>query len=105
MKRAMLWIASPLIVRSDNEPALAKLVVEALKEMKVNGIDQASTEGSIPYDPQCNGSAEAAVKLLKGTLRALHLGLEKQIGAKVPPTHPLVAWLVRHAAYVRTIGI
>ena len=50
------WLGwSRVIVRSDNEPALAKLVVEALKEIKVNGIDQASAEGSIPYDPRAMG--------------------------------------------------
>ena len=100
------WLGwARLIVRSDNEPALAKLVVEAIKEMKVNGVEQAAAEGSIPYDPQSNGAAEAAVKLLKGTLRALHLGLEKQIGAKIPPTHPIMTWLVRHAAHVRNVRI
>ena len=55
--------------------------------------------------PHSNGAAEAAVKSLKGTLRALHLGLEKQIGAKIPPTHPIMTWLVRHAAYVRNVRI
>ena len=100
------WLGwARLIVRSDNEPALAKLVVQAIKAMKVNGIEQASAEDSVPYDPQSNGAAEAAVKLLKGTLRALQLGLEKQIGAKIPPTHPVMTWMVRHAAYVRNVCI
>ena len=54
---------------------------------------------------RANGAAEAAVKLLTGTLRALHMGLEKQIGARVPATHPILTWLARHAAYVRTARI
>ena len=93
------WLGwSRVIIRSDNEPAIAKLVVEAIKALKVRGIDQAAAEGSVPYDPQRNGAAEAAAIMLKGIMRALHMGLEKQIGARVPATHPLVAWLARHAA-------
>ena len=100
------WLGwSRVIIRSDNEPALVKLVVETLKTLKVNGIEQAAVEGSVPYDPQSNGAAEMAVGLLKGSLRSLLLGLERQIGAKVPVTHPLVTWLVRHAAMLRTMRV
>ena len=80
-------------------------MVETIKRLKVDGIDQASAEGSVPYDPQSNGAAESAVGLLKGTVRALQLGLEKQIGARIPANHPLLTWLVRHAAYTRTARV
>ena len=100
------WLGwSRVIIRSDNEPALVKLVIETLKTLKVNGLEQASAEGSVPYDPQSNGAAEAAVGILKGSLRTLILGLERQIGARVPVTHPIVTWLVRHAAMLRTLRV
>ena len=91
-----------VIIWSDNTPAVAKSVVEMLKELKVGGIEQAFAEGSVPYDMQSSGHAESAVKMQKGTLRAFHRGLEQQIGTRVPATHPLIAWIVRHAAYTRT---
>ena len=50
------WLGwSWIIVRSDNEPALVKLVIESIKAMKVNGIEQAAAEGSVPYDPRAMG--------------------------------------------------
>ena len=33
------------------------------------------------------------------------MGLEKQIGARIPATHPLLTWLARHAAYARTARV
>ena len=43
--------------------------------------------------------------MLKGTLRAFHMGLEKQTGARLPATHPLFVWMVRHASYTRIARI
>ena len=52
------WLGySRVILRTDNEKAIVKLVEEVLKELKVTGIDQAAAEGSVPYDPQSNGAA------------------------------------------------
>ena len=57
-------------VRSDNEPAILKLVN--------NGMD-VTVEGSAEYDPQSNGAAETAVRFVKGQVRALQFGLENGI--------------------------
>ena len=47
------WLGwSPIIVRSDNEPALAKFVVEAIKMMKVNGIEQTRPRARSPTTPK-----------------------------------------------------
>jgi hypothetical protein len=100
----ILWLGyARVIVRSDNEPAIVKVVEEVLKTLKITGLDQAAAEGSVPYDPQSNGAAESAVRLLKGSVRTLQLGLERQIRARIPVGHPIMAWLVRHAACVRTL--
>ena len=43
------WLGwSRVIIRSDNEPAIAKLVVETIKDLKVNGIEQAAAEVLFP---------------------------------------------------------
>ena len=100
----ILWLGyARVIVRSDNEPAIVKVVEEVLKTLKITGLDQAAAEGSVPYDPQSNGAAESAVRLLKGSVRTLQLGLERQIRARIPVGHPIMSWLVRHAACVRTL--
>ena len=59
----ILWLGyARVIIKSDNEPAIVKVVEETLQSLKVNGLDQAAQEGSVPYDPQTNGSTEGAVR-------------------------------------------
>ena len=92
------------MIRSDNEPAVLQVVDRVTSALKMKGVD-ATNEGSVPYDPQTNGAAESAVKLLKGSMRTILLGLESCISAKVPIDHPILTWLVIHAAYIRTCRI
>ena len=99
------WLGyAQVLLKSDNEPAIAKVVVESLKALRIQGRD-ASDEHSVPYDPQTNGDAESAVKMVKGQLRTMWLGLEDCIGHQVPATHPLMSWLVGHAADVRSFRV
>ena len=104
--RDIVWLGhAKVVIRTDNEPAIVKLIVEALKALKVAGLEQASAEGSVPYDPQSNGAAESAVGTIKGMLRTLMLCLEERIGARIPVGHPILTWLVRHAAWCRTTRV
>ena len=91
-----------ITLKSDNEPAIVKLLGAALRELRVQGIEQAIEEHSPEFDPRANGSAEVAVRLLKGHLRTLRSGLESQIGFKIPARHALMDWLVRHSASLIT---
>ena len=90
-----------VMVRSDNEPALLQVVNRTMAALKIKGVD-ATSEGSVPYHPQTNGAAENAVKLLKGTLKANLLSLERQIQARIPLDHTVVTWLVTFSANVYT---
>jgi hypothetical protein len=92
-----------VMIRADNEPAMVALVLEALRGLRVDGLSSVATEGSVPYDPQTNGAAEVAVQLTKKQMRATLLTLQKQLQAEIPPTHPVVAWMVAHSANLRTI--
>ena len=94
-----------VILRSDNEPALLALVTDALKGLRIHLLDSAAAEGSVPYDPQTAGAAEVLVRNLKGQVRAMHLTLDHFMDKHVPVTHPLIAWLVEHAAFVRLTGV
>ena len=99
----MKWLGySRVTLKSDNEPAIVKLLSETLRGLKVQGLEQVLDERQPEYDPQANGNAEVGVKLLKGHLRTPSSSLEEQIGYKVPVKHPVVAWIVRHAANLIT---
>ena len=82
----ILWLGHPqIMIRSDNEPALLQVVDKALMALKAKGVTS-SSEGSVPYDPQTNGAAENAVRLLKRSLRANLLSFERQIQARIQLT-------------------
>ena len=89
-------------MKSDNEPAIVKLLTETLRELRINGLEQVMEEHPPEYDPQANGSAELGVRLLKGHLRTMRSDLETKLGYRVPMRHPLMAWMVTHAANVIT---
>ena len=104
LKRNVFWLGHfTVTIRSDNEPALVQVVERAIAALKMSGVENVVEEGSVPYDPQTNGAAENAVKLLKGTLRANQLSLERMIQARIPLDHPIIAWLVLYSARVRTL--
>ena len=97
------WLGyTSLTLKSDNEKAIVKLLSEALRELRISGVPHFLEEYSPEYDPMANGSAELGVKLVKGQFRCLRSDLEEKIGFRIPVRHPLVAWLVRHAANLVT---
>ena len=50
------------MIRSDNEPAILRVVEKVSKALRASGgIESVATEGSVPYDPQTNGMAGGAV--------------------------------------------
>ena len=52
-----------VMLKNDNEPAILKLLIESLRELRVNGLEQVMSENPPEYDPQSNGMAESAVKV------------------------------------------
>ena len=58
-------------LKSDNERAIARLLSEALKALRIEGVEQAGEEHSPEYDPQSNGAVESAVGAIKGLMRTL----------------------------------
>ena len=79
IREDVLWLGHPqIMIRSDNEPALLQVVDRALMALKAKGVTS-SSKGSVPYDPQTNGAAENAIRLLKGSVRANLLSFERQI--------------------------
>ena len=97
------WLGySKVTLKSDNGPAIVKLLSEALRELRIQGMEQALEEHSPEYDPKANGSAEVGVKLLKGHFRILKSAMEEKLGYRIPVRHPLIAWMIRHSANLVT---
>ena len=94
-----------VILRSDNETALVALFGDALKGLRIQQLDSAAASGTVPYDPQTAGAAEVSVRKRKGQVRAMHLTLDRLLKKHVPLTHPLIAWFVELAAFVRLTGV
>ena len=99
------WATPRVTIRADNEPALAQLVLRAIAVLKSSGVENVTEEGSVPYDPQTNGAAENAVRLVKGMFKVLLLSLEREIRARIPLDHPIVPWLFRHGAFLRALEV
>ena len=73
----ILWLGhSKVCIRSDNELALVQVAERAAAALKMSGLDVVA-KGSMPYDPQTNGAAENAMRLVKGMLKVLLLGMER----------------------------
>ena len=95
------WLGhTRVIVKSDNEPALVKLVDGALVALRVKDtqLEPASKEHSPEYDSQANGGVENGIKNFRAQFRTMRLCFEARIGKKLPISHALIAWLVEHTS-------
>ena len=66
------WLGYTAIsLRSDNEPAIFKLLRHAVTEARINveSVEQVLEEHPNPYDHAGNGEIEAAVKQFAGIIR------------------------------------
>ena len=101
------WLGyTKLILKTDGERAIVRLLRESLKAIKTTLEDeagQASFENPPTYDPRSNGSVENAVKQVKGMLRTCKSCLEAHVGGRIPDEHPLMTWLVEHVAWILTV--
>ena len=102
------WLGfTRMMLRSDNEPAIVALLKESLKEMRIQNedLEQIGEEHPPERDPQANGAIENAVGAFKGLMRTQVLALESRLGHRIPPEHPIVAWLAQHATFGLTTRI
>ena len=107
------WMGySKAIPKSDNEKASVSMPKAALQAMKrLDVAEQASGEAPPPththtqYDPQSNGSVESGVRLAEQQINVINGCIERRLDFRIPPTHPIVAYLIRHAAMLRTYRV
>ena len=85
-----------VIMKSDNEPA-----IPALKEAVRRESDVEIVMEEVPVaDHQAKGLVENAVKNVQGQFRVIKDALESRDGRRVDGEHPVVPWMVMHAASV-----
>ena len=97
--RDIEWLGhSRVILKSDNEKAIVRVLKDSLGVLRVEGLHQVGEEHPPAYDPQANGAIEVTVQGVKGLARTMLHGLQRHLQRRIPPTHPVVTWLVRHAA-------
>ena len=103
--------------RSDREPAIVSLIQDACAMAGRNGVqvhaveDEAAEvdverahiavpEHSHPGESQSNGRAERAIREVVDEIRTLKLSLERRVKGRLASNHPVMAWMVEHAAYM-----
>ena len=102
---ALKWLGyTRYILKSDNEPALLAMAHAAMKMARVEipEMEQLTEEHPTAYDSQANGATEVGVRAMRGDIRTARSDLEDRLGAQVPISHPIMAWLVRHVGFTRT---
>ena len=83
------------ILQSDNEEyliALLKATAKACGNMAVRF--------SPAYSSQSNGNVERYHRTLTGQIRTLREQVQQNYNLQIPTDHPLMAWAVRHSAYL-----
>ena len=85
-----------VILKSDNEAALRSVQEEVKRRREEPTILENSPVG----DSRSNGAAERAVQALGEQVRVLRKALESRIGYRLAGSHPVMAWLIEHAADV-----
>ena len=85
---------SEVVLKCDGEPAL-KSVQEEVKRRRP---EPTILENSPVGDSRSNGAAEQAVQAVGEQVRVLRRGLEQRLGVKLSGKHPVMSWLVEHAA-------
>ena len=103
--------------RSDREPAIVSLIQDACamagrSGVNIRAVEEEAPEATVekahvavpehshPGESQSNGLAERAMQEVIDQIRTLKLSTELRVKGRLPNDHPVMAWLVEHAAYM-----
>ena len=94
-----IWGHSTTIFKTDQENSMQAIQAEVQKH---RAPQRTILENSPKGDSQSNGSSERGNQSLGGQLRVMHSALSRNLGSKIALEHPIVSWIVEHAAYLIT---
>ena len=91
--------------KSDQERSLIYMLEKAFskagrKLKREEGLPVIAPEHSSVGESASNGYAERGVQLFEDLLRTWKLALEIGTDRDIPIHHPLITWLIEHAAYI-----
>ena len=103
LSSAIKWLGySNVLLKSDNEPAVLSVLRDTLRAIRVE-VGEAKEEHCLAYDSQANGAVENGIRNLRGMLRSIRGCLEDRLGKRFPVNHPILTWMVPHAAAIMTM--
>ena len=83
-----------IIIKNDQEPAIKDLKAELARQRNAATASEESRVG----DSNSNATIEVAVQEVENMVRTLRSSLETRVKSKIALSHPVVTWLIRHAA-------
>ena len=87
---------SRMILKSDQEPSILA-VIEAVKRERAEAIEILPDESPVG-EHQSNGEVENAIRSVQSQIRTTRLGLQSRYNSKIRADHPIMPWLMHHAA-------
>ena len=88
-----------LVLKTDQEPAITEVQREISDRRRQSGSRGTALENSKVGDNSSSGRTERAVQELGGMVRTLRFALERKTGgARIKLNHPVVPWMIKHAA-------
>ena len=96
------------VYKSDQESSVKTVMTNAIKEVISEAAKKTGSTGEFAPVPEnsavgasaSNGRAERAVQAVEDLVRTLKAALESRLDWKIPSSHPVVRWIVEHAADV-----
>ncbi len=86
-----------IAIKSGQEPAIQSLVEDV---RRARGNVKTMVEQSPVGESASNGVVERAIQTVQGLLRTSKTALEEIWKGKIPDDHPVVPWMVEHAAVI-----
>ncbi len=88
-----------IIMKADQEPSIIDVQRSVAKARSGYGT---ALENSKVGDSNSNGKIERCIQDFKGLVRTLRSDVESKINEKIDLEHPVVPWMIRHAAHLIT---
>ena len=89
-----------LFVKNDQEPAIKEVQDELSRRRKEMRAMGTAEENSRVGDSSSNGRVERCIQELGGQVRTLKVALEDRLQTRIPLSHPITHWIIKHAASI-----